>query len=504
MQTNKLAAFTAFWLGASATVASAQQDQFNLTGVTAYEPAELFSFASQIVAQRTGGITAEDLASAVEVIYHEDGHFLAEVFIGPDGRTLVVDEGEIGEIIVEGANKATYDLIRSYMNPVIGKRAVKQEDFERAVMLVEDIVAIGATAEIDYPPGAHLAQVRVVVEEEDKSFGSVTLDNPARQFGESATISFNQQFLSSFAPGDLLRLEGSATSDFEASDFSFSGAVTYRAPFGGAGTYLEGYLGNVVAHRDASGALLATEMSGRTAILALGHPFVRNVDTYGYGLVELRRSATEVDVSGTSFDSAVNVIGASWIFGKALSGGGAYEYALNFSVGERTTSTVGLDDGDRNFSHVRAGFGYEHPVRWFGPDSTVRAEIWGQYSPNRLPSLEEFYIGGREEDRGYAFAEARGDSGVSASLELSRDFFPESDLVSRIRPFGFVDVGHVINNDPSPLEVARETFAAVGAGFDADLRDDFFVRSYVAMPLKNGPNTAAGDPAFYLSLTKSW
>lgn len=489
---------------ASALPAMAQQAQFNITGVTAYDPAEILGFASQVLVQRTGAVTAQDLADVVEVIYREDGYFLAEVFVAGDGKTLVVDEGEIGNVVVEGVDADTYQLISSYMKPVVGHRAVTQKEFERAIMLVEDIGAISATAEIDYPAGSHLAEVRVIAQQEDKSFGSATLDNPARQFGKEETLSVRQQFLSFLTPGDMLRLEGAVTSDFNLSDVSFSGAVTYRVPFGGAGTYAEGYLGNVVAHRDASGALVATDVQGNTMVAAIGHPFVRSVDTYGYGIVEARRSATEVDASGTIYDSAVNVIGASWIYGKALPGGGAFEYGLNLSAGQRTTSAAGFDDGDQTFMHIRGGAGYEQPVSWFGPDSTVRAEFWGQYSPNRLPGLEEFHIGGREDERGYAFAEARGDTGISATLELSRDFFPSTDLVDRFRPFGFVDVGYVKNNNPSATELASATFASVGLGFDADLRDDFFLRSYLAMPLKSGPSTAAYDPAIYLSLTKSW
>ena len=41
---------------------------------------------------------------------------------------------------------------------------------------------------------------------------------------------------------------------------------------------------------------------------------IRNVDTYGYALVEFRKSGSFVDVSGTEFDSNVEVAGASWIF----------------------------------------------------------------------------------------------------------------------------------------------------------------------------------------------
>ena len=77
-------------------------------------------------------------------------------------------------------------------------------------------------------------------------------------------------------------------------------------------------------------------------------------------------------------------------------------------------------------------------------------------------------------------------------------------MLRRLRPFGFLDVGYVENNDPAPDEVEDETFASLGLGVDAELSSGFFVRSYLAAPLTDGPSTDSGDPAFYLALTKSW
>ena len=144
-------------------------------------------------------------------------------------------------------------------------------------------------------------------------------------------------------------------------------------------------------------------------------------------------------------------------------------------------------------------------MSWFGPNSSVRAEFWGQLTPNRLPGIEEFYIGGREEERGYSFAEAQGDNGLSGTLEVGRDLFiGADDILRRVRPFGFFDVGYVHNNDPAATELGDETFASLGLGLDAEFAHGFFARSYLGVPLTDGPTTRTGAPAFYLGLTKTW
>ena len=491
---------------ATATPAIAAEQTFEVRGVGAYNASEILSYAAQIDVQRTGRVTASGIAAAIETIYREDGYFLATASVSRDGRTVVVDEGSIGSISIEGVDAKTFKLIEGYFAPVIGKLAVRLGEFERAIMLVEDIQSINASAEITYPEGSEAAHVRIVAEQLDTSSGYVTLDNPAREFGDALTLTFSQEFVSLFTPGDLFRFELSGTESLEDSDSDLYGSLVYRFPVSSAGTYAEAYLGNVVGDRDASGTLSQTDLEGNTVILALAHPFVRDVHTYGYGLIELRRASSDSDLDGSTinFESKVNVLGASWIYGKALDHGGAYEYAINLAIGERTSDADGFDDGDKNFWHLRAGGGYQRPVTWFGEHSVFSAEVWGQYSQDRLPGIEEFYLGGIDEERGYIFAESQGDSGISATLQAGRDFFPTASSIRRLRPFGFIDVGYIQNNDPSLVEQSDEVFSSVGIGLDAELPNGVFIQSYVAVPMTSGPDTDSGDPAFYLALSKSW
>ena len=486
--------------------AVAAEQTFEVRGVGAYNGSEILSYAAQVDVQRTGRVTASGIAAAIETIYREDGYFLASASVSPDGRTIIVDEGLIGSISIEGVDAKTFKLIEGYFEPVIGKLAVRLSEFERAIMLVEDIQSMNASAEITYPEGSDAAHVRIVAEQLDTSSGYVTLDNPSREFGNAVTLTFSQEFVSLLTPGDLFRFELSGTESLEDGDSDLYGSLIYRFPVSSAGTYAEAYLGNVVGDRDASGTLSQTDLEGNTVILALAHPFVRDVHSYGYGLIELRRTSSDSDLDGSTIDfkSEVKVLSASWIHGRALDHGGAYEYAVNLAIGERTSDAIGFDDGDKNFWHLRAGGGYQKPVTWFGENSVFSAEVWGQYSPDRLPGIEEFYLGGIDEERGYIFAESKGDSGFSVTLQAGRDFFPTANYIRRVRPFGFIDVGYIQNNDPSPVEQSDEVLSSVGIGLDAELPNGVFIQSYVAVPMASGPDTDSGDPALYLALSKSW
>ena len=488
------------------SLASAQTQSFELQGVGAYNAEEILSFAAQLELQRTGAMTAEGIARAIETIYREDGYFLAEASVSRDGRTIVLDEGEIGSISIEGVDQRTFNLISGYFRSVSGKQGVTLAEFERAVMLTDDIQSVAVSAEIYYPAGQDTAHVRVVAEQLDTSSSYVTLDNPAREFGDAATLTFSQEYISLLTPGDLFRFELSGTAALDGDEDDFYGSMVYRSPLSVSGTYGEIYLGNAVGGRDATGTLRQTDLNGSTIIFAIGHPVIRDIDTYGYALFEARRSSSDSDVDGisTDFESTVNVIAGSWIYGRALPNGGMFEYATNLSFGLRVSDANGFDDGDKDFWHLRAGAGYQQPVSWFGENSSFRAEIWGQYTTDRLPGTEEFYLGGIDDERGYTFAEVQGDSGVSAAFQAGRDFFPQSNSVRRFRPLGFVDFGYVENNDPSAAETDSEFLSSVGFGVDLEFENRFNATAYVAVPTTSGPETDSGEPAFYLSLSKSW
>ena len=379
-------------------------------------------------------------------------------------------------------------------------------EFERALMLTEDIESIAASAEVYYPEGQDTAHVRIVSEQQDTSFGYVTLDNPPREFGDAAALTLSQEFISLLTPGDLFRFELTGTAAFDGDENDLYGSVIYRAPLGVSGTYGEMYVGNAVGDRDATGTLRQTDLDGNTVILAIGHPVIRDVETYGYALLEARRSNSDSDVDGisTDFESTVNVAAASWIYGHALQHGGAIEYATNLAFGSRTSDADEFDDGDEDFWHLRVGMGYQQPVSWFGENSSFHAEVWGQYTTDRLPGIEEFYLGGIDEERGYTFAEVQGDSGISATFQAGRDFFPQSNDVRRFRPFGFVDVGYVDNNDPSAVEVDDEFLSSVGVGVELEFENRLFAHTYIAVPTTSGPETDSGDLAYYLAISKSW
>ncbi|MBO9398480.1 hypothetical protein J7400_17545 [Shimia sp. R9_2] len=228
------------------------QSTHSVKGVTVYDADVLLTFSGQVAFERHGQITAEQVAAAISHIYREDGYFLAEARVASDGRAIVVDEGHLQEVIIEGVDARTYAALERLFAPLISVPALPLKRFERAVMLAEDIPNIDLSTEIDFP-SSNGARLRVLVEEQAKSAGTATLDNPPRELGEALSLYLAQEFYSTFAVGDLLRLEASGTINWDQdNEESLWGALTYRLPLHSNGLYSELYYGSVNARRDIS------------------------------------------------------------------------------------------------------------------------------------------------------------------------------------------------------------------------------------------------------------
>lgn len=484
-------------------------DRVAVTGSTLYEAGQLLGFASQHVLQSDGVVTVDRLARAIELIYREDGYFLAEASstVRPDGTVVfAVSEGRIDSLSIEGVDARTKGAIAAILTPLIGRSPIGQAEFERAVMLVNDLAGISVTTEIDYPHGTDGARLRVLASQR-RMGGYATIDNPPRPFGESVNVQLSQEFYSTLIAGDLLRLTASGTGYFgEAGDgFEFGGIGYYRAPIGSSGLFAEAFLGNVFARRDSNAVLDETDLRGLNGGVLLGYPIARDLHHYQYALLEARHSEADSEAGPEDFTSTANVLSLAYLYGYNSDDGGLVRFGLSATAGWRGEDpAAGLDDGDDHFWHVRAGFGINRPLNFIDPDVHLLAEVWGQVTTSRLPSVEEFYLGDWEWLRGYSFAETNGDLGFTASLELSRTLSFENRILHHATPFLFLDFGDIRNNDADPFEDENRFLASAGIGSTFSLTKNVSLRGWLGVPLIDGPQVNQFSPSVRFSLTKAW
>ncbi len=112
-------------------------------------------------------------------------------------------------------------------------------------------------------------------------------------------------------------------------------------------------------------------------------------------------------------------------------------------------------------SHWAALRGGGNYTSSFATDWSWTARAQFQYSAQALISGEQFGLGGGSSVRGTAERPVSGDSGLSATLEIT-----SSELYAGLRALGFVDAGWLRNNHPGvdPNKPAQDRLASAGLG----------------------------------------
>lgn len=481
------------------TISNAQDvAQYHLIGVNEFEASSLLQYATH-AAINQNQISGEHIARIIERLYHEDGYFLARARFDSDLQAVIVDEGQISSLHVEGVDADMFALIRTYAAPLLADPAISHAEIERVLMLVRDIETITAMVELVTSPEDGTTQMRIIAEEHLSNWGRLTLDTPARNIDDAIRINLEQNYYHTATAGDLLRLNVQGIDNLDNANDKFSGSLAYRTPAGPAGGYLEAYVGTYTARHDARGTLSSVDSSGSTVILAYGFPTFRASDHYGYVIGELRYTQTDIGSPLGNSDESVTVGSLIWIDGRIAASGNAVEYALSLSAGQQSDDPLSAS----NFYYARAGLGWNSSTQFIQRDLNVSLQLLGQLSDEVLPGPENFVMGGQNTNRGYNYGELAGDSGFVISGEVSAAETISFGRDFTLMPFAFAEIGWAASNTFSESFARSEEGASIGIGFDFSLLSKQSGRLYAALPLIEGP-VSRDDPTFYLSISRTW
>ncbi|HVY81220.1 MAG TPA: ShlB/FhaC/HecB family hemolysin secretion/activation protein [Steroidobacteraceae bacterium] len=137
-------------------------------------------------------------------------------------------------------------------------------------------------------------------------------------------------------------------------------------------------------------------------------------------------------------------------------------------------------------------------------DFSLLASLAGQYSLEPIIGNEQFAMGGADGVRGYLEAEALGDIGAKATLQLESPAWSLFDGKTQTTGFIFYDAGRVSTIEPLPDEGRNEDLRSWGVGFNFNAFDHFSASLAWADPLVDGSRTLAGDSRILFVVRSSW
>ena len=106
--------------------------------------------------------------------------------------------------------------------------------------------------------------------------------------------------------------------------------------------------------------------------------------------------------------------------------------------------------------------------------------------------------------RGYTPWEVEGDRGYGAALELSYVEPVVSGGLREFMPFVFFDAGAVDLTEPGIGTPSSEQIYSAGTGARFILGHGFSASGWVGVPLTDAPVSEAGDPSFYVRVSRGW
>lgn len=470
-----------------------------LEGVTRYDPDQLLHFAVDHVQDAGQTLTDRHLVEAIEIVYREDGYFLAEATaFQREGRWVVhVNEGIIDAVEVHGLDPSDTRALKARFDHLRDRPAPRYRDFERPFLLADDLSGIDLIARFhhDTPDGSvlelHGSRQRGYV------LGALDTINIAPETGGRLVLTGAAYGV--IATGDKLALTGVGSLEPD-NGLGLAGLGSYRAPLGHDGWFLQLRGGTAFGERDFDDLSITSTLRGYQAAAAVGTSVLRTASSFAMLIGEAEYKDAHSRAGVGKVDSNSRALRGFLIAGHTASSGAFVETELSASVGKSDDLALRApDEKDATYAFANGVFGVSLPM---GQASQVQFEIAGQHAFDDLPVLERFYAGHQPSMRGYGLGEAAADSAVVGSLSLDHMISRKSR--SQVTGFAFVDAGRFWQRANRLDPADRYSLSSGGIGARAHHSNGWGFETWVAVPFDDGPRTRSGEPVIYARLSKAF
>ncbi len=443
------------------------------------------------------------IAEKITAKYRKEGYIIAYAYVPvqdiKDGMlTIKVIEGKVGNITVSGNKHYSANFIKKYLEKVKSTPSLKEQTLERALLLLNDNLALKVKASIKAGKKPETADIAAYVKDSyPLSFG-LSYDN----FGSKstsknrATVWLNKGSL--ITDGDLVSLRGTTGLDRLNLNRLAYGRVEYSLPIGYSGTRIGAYYTNAVYKAGEQFAVLNIHGKSNIAGIYLTYPLIKQINTtllfkIGFDYKDI----TDYMLGSTGSKDKIREahIGITGIFSDPLRGRNVIDLTYYRGIsgifggtgaGDTNVSTVGAKG---NFNKLTANIERTQPIT---NNTYFRLSASGQLAGSPLFSAEQFFVGGMGTVPGFDASYANGDSGYTVSGEL---FFPppfpdtiigQHKLGKMMKLVLFADYGQTHKKEAQPGEQENNYLTSIGTGLRIFAGKHFFVRLNWGIPKING------------------
>lgn len=472
-------------------------DTLQIDGVGVYEAEDIDYLYRDQLGETISLADVYGIANAMTVKYRNDGYILTQVVVPPqtikEGLVkLKVVEGFIDNITIEGdVKESEADLIYRYADNLKTDNILNAKNLERYLLLINDLPGVKARSILSPSPSTPGASDITIIVERDKYEAEVSFNNHGSRFLGPYQASFVGSVNSLFGQNESIGTQLVVSGDKERTDELLFGSVVYEQPLSRFGNTLR--LVASVTNTEPGSSLDQFDVKGNSKFFSASvlHPFIRSrtMNFTGRATFDMRNVVSKNNLEPNNRRDHIRAarLGTTFQFMDTLFGAGVN--ALDLEVSQGIDVFGSSDNNDANLTRTngnphftKAELQLQRLQRLTG-NLNLFMMTQGQWSATPLLSSEEFGVGGQRIGRGYDPSEIVGDDGVAGKLELQWNEPKQIKYIDTYQLYGFYDIGRVWNQDATTSAGKRESIAAAGFGFRADITEKTEAGFALAFPL---------------------
>ena len=459
---------------AQAPQAKALVKQVVITGNQEVPSSALLPLVAPLIGTERTVAQLQAAARRITAYYRQNGFAVARAYLPAqditDGVvTIAVIEGRIASHTLNNQSRLSDERAQAYFGQIKNGDVIRTEQIDRSLLLLQDTPGV-ASSRATLQPGASVGTSELLIDLQPSApyNGSATLDNHGSRYTGVYRAGATLHLASPLGMGDQLSF-GALSSG---SQLSF-GRIAYQLPVGSDGLRVGAAYFDIRYKLGKEFERLQAHGTASSSSVFASYPFVRSqlANLYGSLSFEDKKLNDEVGatLTATGKKVAVTSLGLSGKLQDGLGGGGISNAELTVALGQlniQSPSALAIDaaSSQTNGGYTRVSYALSRLQR-LGNLTTFYVSVAGQQASKNLDSSEKFSLGGPAGVRAYPLAEAGGDEGYKATLELRHNFLPNWQGAL------FYDFGEVtINKRPfGPTQNNHKALAGAGVGLTTRL-----------------------------------
>jgi hemolysin activation/secretion protein len=415
--------------------------------------AELEALLKDSMGKELGFAELKQLAERVTIYLREQkGYLLARAYLpAQDITTGIIEIAIIAGRIqgeVEVNVKEPRRISQSLLEGIAGKTlkagsAVRMEEMERAVLLINDLPGISSNASLERGAAPGTTRLGINVTEGPLINGLISGDN----YGDRYTGIWRGT--GQVAANDPFGLGDQVSFSFTGTDHMYQGTAGYFLPLGSTGFTGSFYYTNLYYELGREFDILDADGHAETFATRFDYPMLRSRAASvraGLGFEYITLNDEFGDITTSDRRLKVGSFHLSGSFLDAFGGGGLtsanftlYSGDLNlYGPSAESIDVAGIHSSD-NF--IRATYSLARLQRITRRISLL-GSIRGQFTNKNLDSSQKLILGGPTGVRAYPVGEAPGDEGHIMTLETRFDI-PDTPPWATVQLVGFIDTGYI-------------------------------------------------------------